>query len=107
LTTVEEILKQLAKVVDGLTGIFEGEQDLARKLKTVLILLLSSHFLTSGKVVKMSGTKLANNQRLELIPKCCGTNIILLIRLRNIKVNTISFRYEDQPVPMTIKISRF
>jgi hypothetical protein len=27
LTTVEEILKQLAKVVDGLTGIFEGEQD--------------------------------------------------------------------------------
>jgi hypothetical protein len=34
---------------------------------------------------------LANNQRLELDSKCCGTNIILLIRLRNIKVNTISF----------------
>jgi hypothetical protein len=71
LTTVEEILKQLAKVVDGLTGIFEGEQDLARKLKTVLDLVVVVTFFDI-QVVKMSGTKLANNQRLELIPKCCG-----------------------------------
>jgi hypothetical protein len=49
LTTVEEILKQLAKVVDGLTGIFEGEQDLARKLKTVLDLVVVVTFFDIRK----------------------------------------------------------
>jgi hypothetical protein len=44
LTTVEEILKQLAKVVDGLTGILEGEQDGAQIENRVGSLLLSSHF---------------------------------------------------------------
>jgi hypothetical protein len=64
------------------------------------------HILTSRKVVKCPG-QVGKQSTFGIDSKCCGTNIILLIRLRNIKVNTISFRYEDQPVPMTIKISRF
>jgi tRNA(Glu) U13 pseudouridine synthase TruD len=70
--TVEEILKQLAKVVDGLTGIFGRTRFGAQIENRVGSLLLSSHFLTSRKVVKMSGTKLANNQRLELIQNVVG-----------------------------------
>jgi hypothetical protein len=105
LTTVEEILKQLAKVVDGLTGIFgRGTRFGAQIENRVGSLLLSSHFLTSGKVVKMSGTKLANNQRLELDSKMLWDKYHFINSFAEYQgEHNQFFRYEDQPVPMTIK----
>lgn len=64
LTEVERILRNLARVVDGLTGIFGGGTNFVSKIESRIgSLLLSSHLLTIGKVVVMSGNKLANNQR--------------------------------------------
>lgn len=64
LTTVEEILRDLGRLVDNITGIFGGGTNFASKIENRIgSLLLSSHFLTSGKVVVMQGGKLANDQR--------------------------------------------
>jgi hypothetical protein len=53
LTTVEDI-ETIGKVVDGLTGIFgRGTRFGAQIENRVGSLLLSSHFLTSGKVVNV------------------------------------------------------
>lgn len=105
LTTVEKILKQLAKVVDGLTGIFgRGTSFEAQIENRIGSLLLSSHFLTSGKVVKMSGTKLANNQRVELDAKVLWDKFHFINSFAEYQgVHNQFFRYEKQPVPMTIK----
>jgi hypothetical protein len=105
LTTVEKILKQLAKVVDGLTGIFgRGTSFEAQIENRIGSLLLSSHFLTSGKVVKMSGTKLANNQRVELDAKVLWDKFHFINSFAEYQgIHNQFFRYEKQPVPMTIK----
>lgn len=64
LTDVEKLFKKLASVVDGLTGLFGNGTNYVSKIEDrVGSLLLSSHFLTVGKVVVMNGDKLANNQR--------------------------------------------
>lgn len=64
LTTIEEVAKSLGSVVDAITGIFGGGTNFASSIEQRIgSLLLSSHFLTVGKVVAMSGTKLSNNQR--------------------------------------------
>lgn len=64
LTEVEKILKKLGKVVDDLTGIFGGGTNFASQIENRIgSLLLSSHFLTIGKVVVMNGDKLSRNQR--------------------------------------------
>lgn len=105
LTTVEKILKQLAKVVDGLTGVFgRGTSFEAQIENRIGSLLLSSHFLTSGKVVKMSGTKLANNQRVELDAKVLWDRFHFINSFAEYQgIHNQFFRYEKQPVPMTIK----
>lgn len=64
LTAVETILKELAQVVDIVTGIFGGGTNFSSKIeKRIGALLLSSHFITQGKVVVMQGSKLMSNQR--------------------------------------------
>jgi hypothetical protein len=65
-------LKQLAKVVDGLTGIFgRGTRFGAQIENRVGSLLLSSHFLTSGKV-EMSGTSWQTINVWNWIPNVVG-----------------------------------
>jgi len=64
LTDVEKILKTLGKLVDNITGIFGGGTNFAGQIEDRIgSLLLSSHFLTTGKVVVMQGGKLASGQR--------------------------------------------
>jgi len=105
LTTVENILKQLAKVVDGLTGIFgRGTSFEAQIDNRVGSLLLSSHFLTAGKVVKMSGTKLANNQRKELDAKILWDKFHFINSFAEYQGEHNQFWiYLEQSVPMTIQ----
>lgn len=70
LTNVEEIAKVLGGLVDEITGIFGSGTNFRGKIESrVGSLLLSSHFLTTGKVVKMNGAKLATNQRQLLSAK--------------------------------------
>lgn len=64
LTKVEEIAKSLGQFVDNLTGIFGGGTNFESQIENRLgSLLLSSHFLTYGKLVAMNGSKLATDQR--------------------------------------------
>lgn len=64
LTKIEEVLKKLAEFIDNLTGILGGGTSFVSKIEARKgSLLLSSHFLSKPKVVVMSGSKLANNQR--------------------------------------------
>ncbi len=64
LTVIEKTVKSLAKLIDGITGILGGGTNYASKIQNrVGALHLTSHFLTIPKVVVMSGSKLATNQR--------------------------------------------
>lgn len=103
LTTVEEIAKVLAGIVDGLTGIFGGGTNFKSQIEQRIgSLLLSSDFLTVGKVVKMSGSKLANNQRAELDARKLwdGYHFVNSFALYQGHHNQW-WRYENQEVPMT------
>ncbi len=64
LTIIEEVLKELAKFIDGITGAFGNGTNFAADIEARKgSLLLSSHFITVPKLVAMAGGKLANNQR--------------------------------------------
>lgn len=66
-TTLEKFARDVFKFVDNLTGIFGGGTNFANKIEARIgALLLSSHFISVPKIVKMSGGKLAPNQREQL-----------------------------------------
>lgn len=63
-TDLEKFAREVLKVVDNLTGIFGGGTNFASKIDSRIgAMLLSSHFLSVGKMVRMNGGKLALNQR--------------------------------------------
>jgi len=67
LTGVEELAKDLGSFVDRLTGIFGGGTNFANQIESRIgSMLMSSHFITNAKVVKMNGSSLARNQRGEI-----------------------------------------
>lgn len=66
-TDLEKFAKSVFSFVDNLTGIFGGGTNYASKVESRIgAMLLSSHFLTVGKIVKMNGSKLATDQRTAL-----------------------------------------
>lgn len=105
LTSIENTLKALGKLVDSLTGIFGGGTNFAAMIENRLgSLLLSSNFLTSGKVVKMSGNKLSGNQRGELDAKVLWDRYHFINSFAEYKgVHNQFFRYDNQRVPMSVK----
>lgn len=63
-TALEEFARAVFKVVDGLTGVFGGGTNFVSSVENRIgTMLLSSHFISVGKIVKMQGDKLATNQR--------------------------------------------
>lgn len=63
-TDLEKFARDVFKVVDNLTGIFGGGTNFASKVEgRIGAMLLSSHFLSVGKMVRMNGSKLAVDQR--------------------------------------------
>jgi hypothetical protein len=103
LTTVEEIAKVLGGIVDGLTGVFGGGTNFRSQIENrVGSLLLSSHFLTAGKVVKMNGSKLSNNQRSELGVRVLWDRFHFINSFAEYQgEHNQWWRYENQQVPMT------
>lgn len=64
LTKIEEAIKKVAKFIDELTAFFGSGTSYVSKIEGRKgSLLLSSHFLTKPKIVVMSGSKLAMNQK--------------------------------------------
>lgn len=105
LTAVEEVFKVLGSIVDGITGIFGGGTNFENQIEQrVGSLLLSSDFLTVGKVVAMSGSKLANNQRSILDATNLWENYHFINSLAEYKgEHNQWFIFEDKQVPMTIE----
>lgn len=67
LNRVEEVAKSLGKIADEITSIFGGGSNFESRIRNrVGSLLLSSNFLTIGKIVEMAGGKLAASQREKL-----------------------------------------
>ena len=105
LTQVEEVLKTLAKLVDNITSIFGGGTNFSSQIENRIgSLLLSSHFLTTGKVVKMSGSKLANNQRQELDAKKLWDKFHFINSFAEYQGQHNQYwRFLNQRVPMSIQ----
>lgn len=105
LTGVEKTLKTLAKLVDNLTGIFGGGTNFAAKIEERIgSLLLSSHFLTVGKVVVMQGGKLADNQRGVLSARNLWDKHHFINSFAEYHgVHNQYIRFKDAPVPMTLE----
>ncbi|MGB0896919.1 MAG: hypothetical protein ACPGRW_06325 [Flavobacteriaceae bacterium] len=105
LTTVEEVFKTLASIVDGLTGIFGGGTNFSSKINSrVGSLLLSSHFTSLGKVVAINGSTLARNQRQVLDCKNLWENYHYINSFAEYKgEHNQYFRYLEQPVPMRLQ----
>lgn len=104
LTDIEKIAKTLGSIVDGLTSVFGGGTNFSSKIRERTgSLLLSSHYLTIGKVVAMSGQKLSKGQRdilstTSLFNKYHFINSFAEINGRHNQY----FRYLEQEVPMTL-----
>lgn len=105
LTNVEEVLKDLGKFVDNLTGIFGGGTNFQSKVEQRIgSLLLSSHFLTTGKIVVMNGSKLANDQRKIVDTRKLWDNYHFINSFADYQgEHNQFFRYKEQRVPMTIE----
>lgn len=105
LTTVEEVAKVLAKIVDNLTGIFGGGTNLVAKIeKRIGSLLLSSHFLSFGKVVAMNGQQLQKDQRAVISGSVLWFNFHFINSFAEVQGDHNQyFRYQGLRVPMSLE----
>jgi hypothetical protein len=105
LTDVEKVLKSLGSVVDAITGIFGGGTNFESKIEQrVGSLLLSSHFLTTGKVVVMAGSKLAQNQRSLVDARKLWNKYHFINSFAEINgQHNQWYLFKNQRVPMTIQ----
>jgi len=105
LTHLEEVAKDLGQFVDNITGIFGGGTNFASQIRNrVGSLLLSSHFLTVGKMVKMSGSKLANDQRAELSTTLLWDRYHFINSFAEVNgVHNQYWRFEGVEVPMSLQ----
>lgn len=105
LTNIEEIVKDLCRFVDNMTGVLGGGgTNLTSKITGRLgSLLLSSHFITVGKIVKMSGGKLASNQRTELSALNLWKNYHYINSFAEVDGKHNQYwRYKELRVPMSL-----
>lgn len=105
LTAVEKLAKVLGQFVDNLTGIFGGGTNFASQIENRNgSLLLSSHFLTYGKVVVMSGGKLVSNQRQVLSAKLLFDKFHYINSFAEVNgMHNQYIRYFDFVVPMSLE----
>lgn len=105
LTTVEKVAKDLGKFVDNLTGIFGGGTNFASQIQGRLgSLLMSSHFTTYAKVVVMSGSKLANDQRGVLSAQKLWDDFHFINSFAEVNgVHNQYWRYPATKVPMNLE----
>ena len=74
-TDLEKFAREVMKVVDNLTGIFGGGTNFSSKIDSRIgSMLMSSHFISVGKMVRMNGSRLEMNQREVLSAKSYWDN---------------------------------
>lgn len=102
-TTFELFAKEVFKVVDGLTGIFGGGTNFANQVESRIgALLLSDHYITTPKIIKMSGNQLATDQRTKLGAKSLWENYHFISSFVEVNGNHNQWkRYPPTRVPIT------
>ena len=105
LTDVEKIARKLGRVVDNLTGIFGNGTTFGTQIQQRIgSLLMTSDFITHGKIVVMSGSKLKNNQREILSAKNLWDNFHYINSFAEINgIHNQYWRYENLRIPMTLE----
>lgn len=105
LTDIEKVAKALGKIVDKITGIFGGGTRFESQIENrVGALLMSSHFMTSGKVVSMTGNKLSNDQRKIFDTRKLWDNYHFIDSFAKYQGHHNQWiRFEQQPVTMSIQ----
>ena len=105
LTRVEEVAKDLGKFVDKITGIFGGGTNFQSKITARLgSMLLSSDFISNGKIVKMAGSDLARNQRTQVGAQFLWDNYHFINSFAEVNgVHNQFWRYEGLRVPMPLE----
>lgn len=75
LTALENLLKNAAQVVDGLTGVLRGGTNFANKVKSRIgVLKVSSNWNNIPKLIYLNGNKIPNNHREYLSAKSLFEN---------------------------------
>ena len=101
LTGVELALRALATLADSLTGQLGSSSGLASQINTRIgSLLLSSHFTSIGKLVVLSGSKLAKGQRSLLSARGLWDNYHFINSF--VPINSVHnqyWTYKDQVIP--------
>lgn len=105
LTRVEEVLKDLASFIDGLTGIFGGGTNFASQIEARKgSLLMSSDFLTIPKVVVMAGSKVARDQRVKLSATKLWNDLHFINSFAEVSgVHNQYYRYKGAKVPFCME----
>jgi len=105
LTRVEEVAKDVAKFVDKLTGIFGSGTNLQKGITSRLgSMLLSSDFITNGKIVKMSGANLTKDQRTDTGAQFLWDNFHFINSFAEINGEHNQYwRYKELRVPMSLE----
>lgn len=105
LTDVERVARTLGTIVDTITGLFGGGTNFASQIENRIgSLLLSSHFLTVGKIVVMNGANLMPGQRSLLDARMLWDNYHFINSFAEYQGEHNQYlRFENQPVSMTIK----
>lgn len=101
LTAVEEAVKVFATLVDSVTGQLGNPQSLSGKINNRIgVLHLSSHYTSVGKVIVMSGDKLAKDQRAILSATSLYNEYHYINSfVPNNGVHNQYWIYEDQEIP--------
>lgn len=105
LTGVEKLARDLGRFVDNLTGLFGSGTNFGSQIEGRLgSLLITSHFLTIGKMVKMSGNKLTKDQRGDLSANTLWEKYHYINSFAEINgEHNQYFRYKELEVPMSLK----
>jgi hypothetical protein len=105
LNRIEKTAKVLGKIVDTLTGVFGGGTNFESQIESrVGAMLTSSHFSTTGKLVKMNGSRLASDQRKYFDARKLWDNYHFINSFAEYQGEHNQWiRFEQQPVTMSIE----
>jgi hypothetical protein len=105
LTEVEKVLKVIAKLIDKVTGILGSGTSFASQIDNRKgSLLLSSHYISTPRLVTMSGSKLRKNQRELIGAKALWDEFHYLNSFFEIDgYHNQWLTYNDKPIPFCLK----